>query len=318
MIFFIATTLPRGEIMRKHFLCLSDFTANEIDNLLKKTNHLKHEPDSAQPLKGKTIGLWFTLPSTRTRLSFSAAIAQLGGIPLIFSSSELQLQRGELLKDTIRAMTGSLDALIVRTENHDWVRDIASIADFPIINALTSKLHPCQSLADIYTIYEEKKRLQGLKVSYLGDGNNVCHSLMIACAITGIHLTVATPQDHGPSAEIYHHALNLAQNGATIKLTHDPFDAIKNADVIYTDVWSSMGDKAKDKSVFEPFQINSALLLKAPADCIVMHCLPAHRGEEITDGVLEGIQSKVWQQAYNRLPTQKALLIHLIHSWEKS
>lgn len=306
----------KDDIMSKHCLCLSDFTTNEIYALLKQTDHLKHGAYSDLPLKGKTIGLWFTLPSTRTRLSFSAAITQLGGIPLMLSSSDLQIQRGESLKDTIRAMTGSLDALIIRTENHDWVTEIASIAAFPVINALTSKLHPCQSLADLYTIYEEKKHLQELKIAYLGDGNNVCHSLMIACVLTGIRLTVATPKNYAPSQEIYHQAVNMSHYPDALKLTDDPMNAIIDADVVYTDVWTSMGDKPKDKSIFKPFQINEALLKKASPYCIVMHCLPAHRGEEITDDVLDGSQSKVWQQAYNRLPTQKALLIHLIHSQE--
>jgi len=298
--------------MKKNFLCLSDFDANEIYALLKLTDHLKHGIYSEQPLKGKTIGLWFTLPSTRTRLSFSAAIAQLGGVPLMLSSSDLQMQRGESLEDTIRAMTGLLDALIIRTENHAWVTEVAKLATFPVINALTSKLHPCQSLADLYTLYEEKGDLTGLKVMYLGDGNNVCHSLMIACALTGIHLTIATPKAHQPLKEIYHHALNMAHLNATLTLTDDPANVITNCDVIYTDVWTSMGDTSKDKSVFAPFQVNQSLLKKASPDCMVLHCLPAHRGEEITHDVLEGSQSKVWQQAYNRLPAQKAILINLL------
>lgn len=298
--------------MNKHLLCLSNFTVNEIQYLLQQSEHFKQSSPYQSLLPGKTIGLWFTLPSTRTRLSFHAAISQLGANALHLDPNSLQISRKESLKDTIQTMNGILDALVVRTQHHEWVEEIASYANFPVINALTSTLHPCQSLADVYTMYEDKKYLEGLKVTYLGDGNNVCHSLMIACALTGIHLTVATPKTHSPSSKIYQQALALLTKGAKIALTNDPHQAVYNSDVIYTDVWTSMNDKTKNNVDFKSFQVNEALLQMADQNCIVMHCLPAYRGKEITANVLDGAQSKIWQQAYNRLPTQKAILKYLL------
>lgn len=304
----------------RDFLSLKDYTPEEIVFLLDFADFLKAKVKSNQPydvLKGKTLGLIFEKSSTRTRVSFEVGMVQLGGYPLFLSSNDLQMGRGEPIKDTARVLSRYLDAVMIRTYNHSDVEELAAYSSIPIINGLTDALHPCQVLADLQTIREHKgHNLKGMKLAYIGDGNNMAHSLMIGGAKMGMEIYVASPNEYTPDDQWVDIAKEIAaETGGKIVLTNDIHEASKKADVLYADVWASMGQEqeAKDRrAALEKYQINDALLKRADKDVIVMHCLPAHRGEEITEEVLEGEHSVVFDEAENRLHAQKAVLASII------
>jgi len=302
--------------MKKDLLRVGDLNREEIEELLDLSQKLKARQKDGQkvtPLLGKTLGLIFEKSSTRTRVSFEVGMYQLGGQSLFLGSKDLQIGRGETIPDTARVLSRYLDGLVIRTFGHEIVEEMARHATIPIINGLTDRHHPCQVLADLLTIQEKKQRLQGLKVSYVGDGNNMANSWLEGAAKLGLHLTLACPPGYEPDRETYQEALKeAAKSGAKIVITHDPRVAAEDADVLYTDVWASMGQEQEHKerlSAFQGFQLNRPLLRLAKPEVLVMHCLPAHRGEEITDEVLDGPHSIVWDQAENRLHLQKAILV---------
>jgi ornithine carbamoyltransferase len=290
-----------------------ELSAEEMDKLLKRSFEFKSGKDkSACPLLGKSIGLLFDKTSTRTRISFQTGIYQLGAQPIYINTKELQLGRGETIEDTARVLSRYLHGIVIRTYAHSTIEKLASNATIPVINGLTDLHHPCQALADMMTILEKKGRLKDVRVAYIGDGNNVANSLLEAALLTGIDLVLACPNGYEPDSRIYE---KVRSGGAKVKVVVDPCEAVKDADVIYTDVWVSMGQEReveRRKQIFRDYQVNRELLSLAKPDAIVMHCLPAHRGEEITDDVIDSPQSVVIDQAENRLHTQKALLEMLI------
>jgi ornithine carbamoyltransferase len=308
-----------NNLQGRDFLSLQDFSAAEIRVLLALAKDLKsrQKKGGLQPLlAGKTLAMIFEKPSTRTRISFEVGMWQLGGTALFLSSQELQMGRGEPIKDTAAVLSRYVDGIMIRTFDHAVVQELARYASVPVVNGLTDLLHPCQILADLLTIEEKMGRLQGVKVAYTGDGNNVAHSLLLGCSKMGLNLAVATPPSHRPLPGVVAQALaNAEQSGSKVFITNDPLEAVKNADVIYTDVWTSMGqekEQAARRKIFAPYQINSNLVKTAGPEALIMHCLPAYRGEEITAQVLEGKQSVVLDQAENRLHAQKALLALLM------
>ncbi len=270
----------------------------------------------SRALAGKAVGIFLEKASTRTRVSFEVAIAQLGGHPVFLPAQEIQLGRGETIADTARVLSRYLNALVIRTFGQDRLEEWARHATIPVINGLTDSHHPCQILADLMTIDENKGRLAGLVVAYVGDGNNVAHSLLEGCAMMGMTCRIAAPAGYQPDAEVVKWAeVQAAKTGGGIQIGEDPRAAVRGADVLYTDVWTSMGQEAeasKRLGVFRPYQVNAELLRLAKPDAIVMHCLPAHRGEEITDDVMEGPRSVIFDQAENRLHVQKAILEMLV------
>jgi ornithine carbamoyltransferase len=271
---------------------------------------------SAFPLKGKTLAMIFEKSSTRTRVSFEAGMAQLGGHPLNLSPKELQLGRGETIADTAKVLSRFVDCIMYRAFDHKMMLELAENSTVPVINALDDVEHPCQTVADLMTVLERKKKFHGVKMAYVGDGNNVCNSLMLGAAIVGLDFVAASPEGYGPDKTLAKKARAMAKKkGSSLELVTDPKAAVKDADVIYTDTWVSMGmeEEAKDRmKAFKPYQVNSALVKLAKKDCIVMHCLPAHRGQEITDEVMDGRNSAVFDQAENRMHTEKAILLMLI------
>ena len=299
--------------MKRNFLTLRDLTSDELTAIIDRASEFKAGKDAnACPLIGKSIGLYFEKASTRTRISFQVGIYQLGAQAIYINPNEIQLGRGETIEDTARVLSRYLHGFIIRTYAHDKIERFAGSSNISIINALTDKHHPCQALADLMTINEKKGRLKGVRMVYVGDGNNVANSLIEAASMTGIHLIIACPKGYEPDSSIYKKAVS---EGADVKILRKPGEAVKGADVLYTDVWVSMGqeeESEKKKKAFNAYQINKKLLSLAKPDAIVMHCLPAHRGEEITDEVIDSPQSVVFDQAENRLHTQKALLEMLI------
>lgn len=299
-----------------HLLKLSDLSKAEFEIFFDRAMELKRrqrQGTSHRSLVGKTIGLIFDKPSTRTRASFEAAMVQLGGTPLFISSKDTQMSRDEPIKDTARVLSRYFDGLVIRTYSQDIIDEFARFATIPVINALTDLYHPCQVLSDLLTVIQHKRSYQNLKIAWLGDGNNMAHSWIEAAAVLGITLKLACPQDYFPDASILNAATQISQ--AEIRLTTDPLDAVKDADVVNTDVWASMGKESEQQArqkIFEPYQVNKDLLSHAAKDAIVMHCLPAHRGEEITDEVLEGPNSVVWDQSENKLHMHKAILAVLL------
>lgn len=303
----------------RDFISLHDFTAEEIWQFLKTAEMLKLRQKAGlidRPLEGKTLGMIFVKASTRTRIAFEVGMYQLGGYPLFLSSNDLQLRRGETIPDTARVLSRYLDAIMIRTFAHSDVTELAAAADIPVINGLSDLLHPTQVLADLLTIYEKKGHLEGIKLAYVGDGNNMAHSLMFGGAKTGLHVVIATPPNYRPNPDIIKTATeDAAAHGATIELTDDPFAAAKDADVIYTDVWASMGQEAEQQERikhFQPYQVNAKLLAAAKRDAIFMHCLPAKRGLDVTDEVMDGPHSVVFDEAENRLHAHKAILISVM------
>ncbi|TAL25085.1 MAG: ornithine carbamoyltransferase [Nitrospirae bacterium] len=299
--------------MRKHFLTLFDLSSEEISALLKRALAMKSGIDANRcPLIGKSIGLLFEKASTRTRVSFEVGIYQLGAHPIYLTPHEIQLGRGETIPDTARALSRYLDAVVIRTFGHDLLVEFSTHSSVPVINGLSDLHHPCQALGDLMTILERKGRLQGIRLAYIGDGNNVANSLVEAASLTGMSLTIACPEGHEPAPEVLDRARSAK---GEIIILREPKEAAGRADVIYTDVWVSMGqenESEKKKKRFEGYQINSKLLSCAKNDAIILHCLPAHRGEEITSEVMDGPQSAIFDQAENRLHAQKALLEMLV------
>ncbi len=297
----------------RDILSLVELSSREIDLILKRSSTLARQRRIPQQLKSKTVALIFQKPSTRTRVSFETAVAQLGGHPIYLSWNEMQLGRGETISDTAKVLDRYVNAIMARVYSHDDLVLLADNADAPVINGLSDKHHPCQILADLLTLIQYKKRLKGLKLAYVGDGNNVCNSLLIGCAKTGVNIAVARPQGYGPDPEAIKHAEEAARtSGATISIVEDPEEAVKGADAIYTDTFVSMGmEKEKETrlSTFIPkYQVTRTLLSHAKPGAIFLHCLPAHRGEEVTEDVIDGPQSAVWDEAENRLHTARGLL----------
>jgi len=302
--------------VQQNLLTLWDLKRFEIDNIIQRALSLKKDRNqllSYQPLIGKNIALLFEKASTRTRISFEAAMNQLGGSVIYLNTKDTQLSRNESVKDTARVLSGYVDAIIIRTYSQTLIEEMARWSTVPVINALTDMYHPCQILSDVMTIVEQSGSYNSLKIAWVGDGNNVAHSWINIAAVLGLQLTLACPENYMPSSEILQKAMK--DGLGNISTTTDPIEAVTNADVINTDVWASMGQEAEmaaRKQIFQPYQINQALLDHAKKNVIIMHCLPAHRGEEITDDVLEGIKSVVWRQAENKMYLHKALLEKLL------
>ncbi len=302
---------------KRDFLSLADLEGIEIEKLLDEADALKRKRSKwDDKLSGMQVALVFEQPSTRTRVSFEVAVAQLGGHPISLSASEMQIGRGESLEDSARALSRYVDAIVVRTLDHERLTHFAQAASVPVINALTEHSHPCQGLADLMTIREHKKILAGTTLAYVGDGNNVAHSLLFGGAKCGMHVRLSCPPTHQPSSDVVQQATAMAaESGGSVTVSDVVAESASGADVIYTDVWASMGHEAEAEArseVFRPYQLNEDVVALGDPEAIVMHCLPAHRGEEITAGVLDGPQSVVWDQAENRLHTEKALLVSLL------
>jgi len=295
-------------MMRKSFLSFSDLSKQELNTILEKSKSYKAEiknHENISTLRNKIAGLLFEKPSTRTRTSFEVAAIRLGAQAVYLSSSELQLSRGEPLKDTARILGDYLDAIVARVYAHDTVTQLSEYSKIPVINALSDLEHPTQIVSDLLTILEAKGKLEGLTLAYVGDGNNVCNSWLLGAATTGMNMIAACPEGYNPDETILQKAYQLAEDtGVDLRIVRDPKEAAKDADILYTDVWVSMGDEKeteKRMKAFQGYQINSDLLKIAAKDAVVMHCLPAHRGLEITDDVIEGKQSIVWAQGENKL-----------------
>lgn len=301
--------------MARHFLTGEEISSEELTEVLDEAARLKslRAEGGEKPLSGKSVALIFEKPSTRTRISFEVGVSELGATPIVLRGDELQLARGESIKDTALVLSRFVHAIVLRTGSHDQIEELARHSSVPVINALTQSHHPCQALADLMTLKEAGGRLEGLKLAYVGDGNNVAHSLMLLAPRLGVNVTVATPEELSPDPEIVKRAKE--SGGNLVVMVHDPADGVRDADAIYTDVWISMGDEREAKrrrKLLAPFQVNGKLLERASSDAVVLHCLPAHPGEEITEDVLYGERSAVWDQAENRLHAQKALLKLLI------
>jgi ornithine carbamoyltransferase len=304
---------PTGDIKNKHFVTLIDYAPQEIFELLHSAVRLKKRLRGGirtDVLKGKTIALIFAKSSTRTRVSFEMGIRQLGGHALFLSSADIQLGRGETIEDTVKTLERlGIEGIMIRTFAHSDVEKLCRAGKIPVINGLTDLCHPCQALADLLTIWEKKKRLEGLKLAYFGDGNNMANSLIAACAKSGIEIAVACPKDCLPDKTF----IEEGKKCGKVTITGNPQEAADGADILYTDVFFSMGqhtDPVK-KQALMPFQVNAALMKKAKPDAIFMHCLPAHRGEEVTADVIDSHASVIFDQAENRLHAQKAVLFHL-------
>ncbi len=302
--------------MSRDFLSIDDLSPQELVGLLDLAAKVKATPeDYAQRLHGKAVAMVFEKPSTRTRVSFEVAITSTGGHPVVLSSSELQLGRGETIEDTGRVLSRYVDAIVLRTFEQERLELLASAATVPVINALSDFEHPCQCLADLLTVREQKGELAGRTLTYLGDGNNVTHSLLLGGAKAGMRVRVATPPGFEPIPQVVHRAEEIAAGtGGAVEILHDPAAASAQADVLYTDVWASMGQEAEADEralIFPSFRLDRELVDMAKPDVTVLHCLPAHRGQEITDEVIDGPLSAVWDQAENRMHTQKALLLWL-------
>jgi ornithine carbamoyltransferase len=297
---------------RKHFLAIPDFDTNGLYDLLDRAHRLKSGEETGKPLAGKTLGMIFQKSSTRTRVSFEVGMFQLGGHALFLSSRDLQLGRGEPIRDTARVMSRYVDGIMIRTFDHQDVVGLARHGTIPIVNGLTDLLHPCQVMADVMTMQEEFGRdLTGKKVAWIGDGNNMANSWINAAYRFGLEVRIATPEGYEPDPEI----VERARGSATVILTNDPRQAADGADVVTTDVWASMGQEEeaqKRMEAFKRFQVDSSVMGAAAPDAIFLHCLPAHLGEEVTEEVFEGSQSRVWDEAENRLHVQKAILIELM------
>lgn len=308
-----------------HFLAVADLTRTEIENLLDSALKLKKEwakGGNRPVLKGKALGMVFQKPSLRTRVSFEMGMQHLGGHALYLSPNEIGLGGRESIPDVARVLSGYVDGIMARVFDHQHILELAQWSKVPVINGLSDYNHPCQAMADMLTILERRKKLAGLTMAYVGDGNNVATSLVHICARLGMHFRIATPLDYELPAPVVVQARELAaETGSQIFETTDPHQAVQEADVIYTDTWTSMGQEAeteKRKAVFPPYQVNAALVKLARPDVMVMHCLPAHRGQEITDDVADGHHSVIFPQAENRMHAQKAILAWLLGSQKKS
>lgn len=303
---------------KKDFIDVSDYTPEEFRKIIEQGIAIKKHPEEYKGrLEGQAMALIFEKPSLRTRVTFDVGIHQLGGFSVYLPPSEVQLGKRESIPDVSKNLERMVQGVMVRTFTHQIALDMAENACIPIINGLTDFSHPCQVTADYMTMLEKKGRLEGLKVAYVGDGNNLAHSLIHGGARLGCHLRIATPEGgYEPEEEVIEWAkAEMGATGAKLTLTHDPVEVVKDADVVYTDVWASMGQEQEEmqrKEVFQPYQINAELMAKADAEAIFMHCLPAHRNEEVTDEVIDSEQSVVFQQAENRLHAQKAIMLLLM------
>ncbi|MBS7287928.1 MAG: ornithine carbamoyltransferase [Candidatus Freyarchaeota archaeon] len=308
--------------MVRHFLSLMDISPEELKKIICEAEKFKKSRVRSSILNGRVLAALFLKPSTRTRVSFEVAVRQLGGDFIFLRGDELQTARGEPLKDTARVLGRYVDGIIARVYSHRDLETLAEYSGVPVINALSDMEHPCQALADMLTVKEKLGRLNGITLAFVGDGNNVCNSLILACTMLGVNIRVATPEGYEPAEEIVKAALAMAPPETEIQILNSPEKAVEGADVVYTDVFVSMGDEAEANerlSVFLPrFQVNRELLNLAKPSAILMHCLPAHRGEEITEDTLEGEHSVVWDQAENRLHAQKALLNFLYSRQDSS
>lgn len=300
--------------MKKDFLTVLDLSSEELHGLITRSIELKSGVDANKcPLIGKSIGLLFEKSSTRTRVSLEVGVYQLGGQSIYMNPKEIQIGRGETIHDSAKVLSRYLSGIIIRTYSHNTLTEFASYASIPVVNGLSDLHHPCQALADLMTVYEKKGKLKGLRLAFIGDGNNVAHSLIEAASLTGMHIILACPKGYEPDPDVLEKARTSSSGQITV--IREPAEAAANADVVYTDVWVSMGqekDAARKKRKFRKYQINGELLSHAKKDALVLHCMPAHRGEEITDEVMDSPQSAVFDQAENRLHTQKALLEFLL------
>lgn len=310
-------------LQHKDLLSIHDLTSEEVERILTMAQKLKRMQKIGVPheyCKGKTLAMLFSKVSTRTRISFETGFHQLGGHAIYLSDKDSQIGRGEPIRDTARVLSRMVDGIMVRTFAHASVVELAAYASIPVINGLTDLLHPCQALTDLLTIREHRKTFKGRKLVYVGDGNNMAHSLMYACAKVGMNMVCASPRGYQPDPVVVKQAQeDAALTGCTVTVEENIFKAAENADVLYADVWTSMGEEAERDvrmAALHEYQINSELLKVAREDALVMHCLPAHRGEEITEEVLEGPQSVVWDEAENRLHTQKAIMALLMSDVE--
>ncbi|MFO7693091.1 MAG: ornithine carbamoyltransferase [Vicinamibacterales bacterium] len=299
------------------FLTIRDFTSDELRHLLALAREMKADPARfSEALKGKTLAMIFEKPSLRTRVSFDVGIHQLGGFSVYLSPAEINLGKRESVYDVARNLERMVQGIMIRTFAHDIVERMAEWASVPVVNGLTDYSHPCQAMADFLTILEHKGRLEGLKLAYVGDSNNVSNSLMFAAARFGTHIAIGSPAGYQPKAEVAQWTREEgAKTGSTLLITADPAEAVAGADVIYTDTWASMGQEAEAharKAVFRPFQVNAALMAHARPDALFMHCLPAHRGEEVTDEVIDSPNSVVFDEAENRLHAQKAIMLEMM------
>ena len=301
------------KLKTKDLLTLNELDKKEIEVIMNNAIKLKKELKAGicKPLlKNKTLAMIFQKPSTRTRVSFETGMFQLGGHALNLSSDELQLARGETIEDTAKTLSRYVDIIIARVYSHEEIEILAKNSTIPVINGLSDSFHPCQILADLMTIKEKKKKLSGLKLAWIGDGNNVCNSMIYGCAKTGINISIATPKGYEPNNNIVKESKKLIE----VELLHDPSSAVKNADVVVTDTFVSIHHQVTDraKDFLPKFQVNPSLMKKAEHDAIFLHCLPAKRGQEVTSSVLDGSQSVVWDEAENRLHAQKSLMIALL------
>ena len=310
---------PVASLKGKDLLTLLDYTSQEVQDLILLATQLKKltkEGKCPRLLEGKTLGMIFEKSSTRTRVSFEVGMQQLGGYGMYMNARDMQIGRGEPISDTGRVLSGYLDGIMIRANSHEMVKELAEHASIPVINGLTDIFHPCQALADLETIAENKGELKGLKVAYVGDGNNVAHSLVIACAHVGMDVAVATPVGYECDPAIIAKARDIALvNGSEILVTTNPVEAVKDADAVYADVWTSMGQEEETQQRlkdFKDYQINDELVAHAKADYMFLHCLPAHREEEVTSSVIDGPNSYIYEQAENRLHAQKAVLVSLM------
>ncbi len=305
---------------KQDFLTLQEFTKDEIWQLLKSTKNFKQKTvkgKEANGLEGKSVALLFQKPSTRTRVSFDVAISQLGGHSVYLGYAESQLGRGETVADTARVLSRYVDCVVARVNKHGDLEEMAEYASIPVINALSDLHHPCQAVADLYTVWEKLGTLEGVKVAYVGDGNNVCNSLLVGCSKLGVDVSVACPQGYEPDEGVQKMAETNAQgSGSKVEIFREPLIAVRNADVVYTDTFVSMGDESERetrlKTFLPKYRVTSDLFKHASKDALFMHCLPAHRNEEVTDEVMDGPHSVIWDQAENRLHTTKAILVKIV------
>lgn len=303
---------------KRDFVSMLD-VEDDLVGLLELAASIKNRTKAGEPyepLRGRSLAMIFEKSSTRTRVSFEVGMTQLGGHALFLSPNDLQLGRGETIADTARVLSRYVDGIMYRAFRNENVRELASNASVPVINGLDDREHPCQTIADLFTIKERKGELKGLKLTYVGDGNNVCNSLLLGTAIVGMDMTAACPPGYEPDPGILAHARRIAkETGSTLEVVHDPGAGVRGAAILYTDVWVSMGqekEREERERIFRPYQVNAKLLALAKPDALVMHCLPAHRGLEITDEVMDGPQSIVFDQAENRLHAQKAILVRFL------
>jgi ornithine carbamoyltransferase len=303
--------------MKKDLISVKDLTTGDIEEIFELTDKLKKNKNKfSNFLAGKTLALIFQKPSNRTRVSFEVGMYQLGGNSFYLAPHEINLGVRESIEDVAKTLSRYVDGIVLRTFEHKNIVEMAKFATIPVINGLSDFSHPCQGLADIYTLREKFKKTKGITLAYVGDGNNVCHSLLFACAKTGMNMKIGTPKNYEPDKSVLFEAKKIAESkNAFINLFNNPIEAVKNADAIYTDVWASMGreeEAQKRKQIFRDFQVNKNLVKLAKKNCLIMHCLPAHRGEEITDEVIDSPNSIVFDQAENRMHVQKAILIKLL------